>query len=470
MPSNKARESLLSLFDPLANPQTPERNISSPDSSSDKENDGPGEVTVFFNRIYTKPPQAAAPISKGKLIDYGDVFVNDSDGDRSMDCDAAENQPPDPDTEMRDVFAEPEGPFLREKRQPLADIKLEPVRHLTAFAETEELAWNEDEENVSSHIVTAAPAGDPLADVINSINLSAMTISDDVDSSGETATPASGMFPEISVSLPEVEIAPPTPTESMSPITSPVSQTGIISNLMTTPNTSMTSRPNHLTTSSADPRRTSVDLQSSFRLQLGSPDMSFDLLNDKISFLGQDGSFWGMGEDDTLDFKKEEAKMLAIAEEYERPISEETIPAPNPIRRTPPKSASASPQVNSFKLTPPNDSPVPTRKPVFSLPPRAPSAETIVPKALETTSPSDIVDVSASSSAAVNVTGKKSTSVEKAVPVVPALRIVKKSWKIHDRTSSVSSSSTVASGSSRRSSVTSASSSRSTSRSGASFT
>ena len=61
--------------------------------------------------------------------------------------------------------------------------------------------------------------------------------------------------------------------------------------------------------------------------------MSFDLLNDKISFLNE-GPSWGGGEDDTFDFKKEEAKMLAIAEEYERLITDETIPVPNPIRRS----------------------------------------------------------------------------------------------------------------------------------------
>ena len=51
-----------------------------------------------------------------------------------------------------------------------------------------------------------------------------------------------------------------------------------------------------------DPRRTSVDLYSSFHLQMQSAEMSFDLLNDKISFLGgaQD-SFWA-GADDGPEF------------------------------------------------------------------------------------------------------------------------------------------------------------------------
>ena len=47
-----------------------------------------------------------------------------------------------------------------------------------------------------------------------------------------------------------------------------------------------------------------------------SPEMSFDLLNDKISFLTQD-SVDG-GEDDTLDFKMSPKPMPVIAEEVGR--------------------------------------------------------------------------------------------------------------------------------------------------------
>ena len=251
-----------------------------------------------------------------------------------MDYEPSENRASDADAEMRDVFSEPEDAHLQEKRQPLADIKLEPAGSLPSFTETEEMEWEgQVDQNTSLHPVTVAPAGDPLADVINSINLSAMTISDNSDSSGETATPADCVIPKVSITepIPEVEVDPPTPPKPVSPISSPTSDN--TSNLMATPNTSMTLRRHRLATSSADPRRQSVDLQSSFKLQLGCPEMSFDLLNDKISFLNE-GPSWGGGEDDTFDFKKEEAKMLAIAEEYERLITDETIPMPNPIRRS----------------------------------------------------------------------------------------------------------------------------------------
>lgn len=90
-----------------------------------------------------------------------------------------------------------------------------------------------------------------------------------------------------------------------------------------------------------DPRRFSVDLHSSFSLQMQSSDMSFDLLNDKISILdhGQD-SFWsGMGsedaEDDTMDLARVEMKMKVVAEKYESiKEAEEIKPLPTVNQRS----------------------------------------------------------------------------------------------------------------------------------------
>ncbi|THH15508.1 hypothetical protein EUX98_g9457 [Antrodiella citrinella] len=66
-------QSILSLFDPLRTPATPERDAASPDLS-DKENDGPsetaGQVTVFFNRVYKHPSHQTVKTPRGKLIDY----------------------------------------------------------------------------------------------------------------------------------------------------------------------------------------------------------------------------------------------------------------------------------------------------------------------------------------------------------------------------------------------------------------
>ncbi|KAJ2969291.1 hypothetical protein NUW54_g12999 [Trametes sanguinea] len=73
-----------------------------------------------------------------------------------------------------------------------------------------------------------------------------------------------------------------------------------------------------------DPRRTSVDLYSSFHLQMQSVDMSFDLLNDKISFLGNgQDSFWAGGEsgDDTM-FEFDEENRVPAMEKRRLSLSE----------------------------------------------------------------------------------------------------------------------------------------------------
>ena len=59
-----------------------------------------------------------------------------------------------------------------------------------------------------------------------------------------------------------------------------------------------------------------------------SPEMSFDLLNDKISFLSQEA----MEGDDTLDFRTSPRPMPAIAEEAHKPVP----PSP-PMRAEPRK-------------------------------------------------------------------------------------------------------------------------------------
>lgn len=72
-------------------------------------------------------------------------------------------------------------------------------------------------------------------------------------------------------------------------------------------------RPNPPKTSSHDPKRRSIDLYSSFQLQLQSEDASFDLLNDKISFLasgsGMESFMNAMEGDDSFDMDIEEANM-----------------------------------------------------------------------------------------------------------------------------------------------------------------
>ncbi|KAF6766589.1 hypothetical protein DFP72DRAFT_867066 [Ephemerocybe angulata] len=82
---SRPRQSILSLFDPLASlqdPSTPPRN-DSPDSESDKENENPPPrtdltLTTFFNRTYKPRHSALKPIRR-RLIDVGDATVDNID-------------------------------------------------------------------------------------------------------------------------------------------------------------------------------------------------------------------------------------------------------------------------------------------------------------------------------------------------------------------------------------------------------
>lgn len=332
-------QSILSLFDPLRISATPGRDATtSPEPSSDKENDGPvgsaGQVTVFFNRVYKRAPHHAVKTPKGKLIDYdATVFVSqngqEEDEEENEDVgemvlegldDDLENRSTvvaDEDTQMQDESSVDEDTIQIpvSRRQPLADIQLdsvlgsvpEPDPMVVAGSPNSSMLW--DDPNTLVPVVSAAPSGAPLASVINSINFASLSL--------HSPEPSRELFgrsfghsvtPQIAVTGPE------------SSHTSPVSQTPqrlFGTHLSSSPSTSaLVTRRLSPSTSATDPRRASVDLQSSFRLQLQNADMSFDLLNDKISFLGHD-SFWTGADDDSVDYRKEEQMMMTIAEECE---------------------------------------------------------------------------------------------------------------------------------------------------------
>lgn len=355
MNTRRPRDSILCLFDPLAAPSTPERETPSADSASDKENDGPGQVTVFFNRIYTKET-SSQPVStscRGNLIDFGDTSLHDEYEASLLDEDCGgmnfgdggmlylatllvwSDLAVDDSMSFGPVTCAAPGNAVSPLRQPLADIRIETVTEpvvqpklIEGLDSPERIAWPKESNLVSP---TVAPKGAPLADVINSINLSALSLSrspsptpsrlptDDALPLPETedeSLRSTDSFPEISVCPPDEE--PVVPSHPTTPISSPES--------LSAPRPAM--RRLQANTSAADHRRVSVDLQSSFSLQMQSPEMSFDLLNDKISFLSQEA----MEGDDTLDFRTSPRPMPAIAEEAHKPVP----PSP-PMRAEPRK-------------------------------------------------------------------------------------------------------------------------------------
>lgn len=397
-----SRESIISLFDPLSTPpHTPTRDTHSPDSASDKENDGPavqpGQLTAFFNRVYTHPKAVSLP--RGKLIDFGDVsFDADEDAIAGDLCAGRGNEADEDATdglsgrfhaESVDKVAQTPEPV---QRRPLMDIKLErtPVqdaRLLQTAAEQDAAAQpalahsrSEDGGSETHASVAAAPFGTPLADIINSINLGVMNID-------EPRSPRDAAAGDI---CPDITVVPPTsapPSPSPASATVPPESASLLSPSTSASVFSVPVRRQHATTSPHDPRRASVDLYSSFSMQMQSSDMSFDLLNDKISFLAQQDqdsfSFWGgsgIDEEDTMDLAKEELRMKLTAEKYEaikeeeeiEPVPQEKLRSKSPIfegicARPDAFLVEAPPKPTSGDVL--EDRRSPLRAPVFTEPP-----------------------------------------------------------------------------------------------------
>ena len=304
----KPRDSVLYLFDPLQSPTTPRRESSSSDlSASDKENDvPPGDVTLFFDRMYAIPKQQPVQVytPKGKLIDIGDTPAPSDhlwDGSDGSDADGEQSES---DVESCSLVSPSRRPFAeldvehtprpldsaRRFKPPVFGIALPPSQ----------------DSNPLPALFVPAPQTSPLADVINSINFSAASLSEEStptdphpnhtqEAEHSTSSRPSSPFPEINVCAPE--------TPSMECFEVPKDHEHA-ANLTMVPASHLrpTSRLTQLPLD--DPRRTSVDLYSSFHLQMQSEEMSFDLLNDKISFFGHgQDSFWSAG-DDAMEFEE----------------------------------------------------------------------------------------------------------------------------------------------------------------------
>ncbi|KAI0052311.1 hypothetical protein FA95DRAFT_1553640 [Auriscalpium vulgare] len=274
---NRPRESVLNLFDPLASansaPTTPLRHTaSSPTLSSDKENAAPSDteaspitLTKFFNRTYTRYKALPPKLPKGGLIDFGDITITDE-----MDLDELDEMSQAKE-DVTVVLSHGMNTAATPQRRPLADIALgdgdgdetpKPAKTVPPVSDAAVFKLSRP---------SAAPASSPLAAVINAIN-------------GVTSSP-----PHISVIPPEP--SSPSPTR---PAPRPRPSDGSLST----------------STSSLDPRRTSTDLHTSFQMHF--PDASFDLLNDKISFFGNDSL-----SDVDMDMDVEEAAMMALARKIE---------------------------------------------------------------------------------------------------------------------------------------------------------
>ncbi|KAG6862183.1 hypothetical protein C0995_004265 [Termitomyces sp. Mi166 len=331
----RPRSSILDLFDPLVSTDL-SRDAPSPDAdTSDKENCLDSE---FF---FGQPLKAPSPVRlKRRLVDVGDITIDDptihpmlteeDELDDSM-CD-------DDDTMIlrlstatpaRDITVQKASPSNVGLRTPLAELSIDP--DITPIARTKMYRRQPPSALASSDIITPASLeSSTFASVIDAVTASGVSFagparpSPDHESENE-AQPVNVIscdngIPQITIpsideftnSTPAFSLATPpseedAPQPSTSLLLSESSETSIsIEHPRTTLRSSLSK------SSSQDKKRHSIDLYTSFHLQLQSEEASFDLLNDKISLFASSSSmdsFHGLGEDDSFDMAVEEAKL-----------------------------------------------------------------------------------------------------------------------------------------------------------------
>ncbi|OBZ66250.1 hypothetical protein A0H81_13749 [Grifola frondosa] len=345
------------------------------------------------------------------------------------------------------ILLEREQPALTTPRIPLADLDLEEtpkpihIRRQPRVSDYEALPGGSSE----SSALSPAPQGSPLAQVINAINLSAMTISDSSPSFPSPLSTLSVGAHEENDSCPCPEISVCSPSDT--PITSPKSaEFTTASTLQAVLPGSATLRP---TTGLAkfaadDPRRTSIDLHSSFQLQMQCEELSFDLLNDKISFLGHgQDSFWPNMDDPSLDFEEERAMVSHVSETHnEKDISspsDNEVPAEitvedsgnvkeDELEKVPYADTIGSPPFQPAGLKELSPAPISCESSVSMPIPQSPITKKHASPIEHEPRPSNLF----LPSSAPEITAiMASPAPPPVLPSVPALRITKKTWKLH---------------------------------------
>uniref|UniRef100_A0A0W0FGC1 Uncharacterized protein n=1 Tax=Moniliophthora roreri TaxID=221103 RepID=A0A0W0FGC1_MONRR len=388
---NRPRISILEQFDPLLSeekePATSATLESDYEEDSEKENAAPepGDMTMttFFSRV-SKPSYPTPKKLTKRLIDVGDVTLSEI----SLDIPEEEEE----DGEGNDSLCLPATPKPHvgvvkcsdsTLRTPLADITSHhddfvlPLSRKKTFPHSPKLKKRLD--------TSPAPASS-LSFAINSVNTAGISFGrsrsgsatkdsptlkvpqDDVDDD-HAVLHARSRTPEIQIHISETEDLGRSEIQLnkvSAPFMMSVNEADTSATSLLTP---PVPRPNAVNLST---NRHSLDLQASFQLHLQSPESSFDLLNDKISFF--DGHSKEMGSF-TLD--EEEAEGQNILIEKEEGDEDENSPSATPTNSlTPEKPAPLadtngttpeSPTVESTD-TPSGDVPGPESSPVSSRP------------------------------------------------------------------------------------------------------
>ncbi|KAF5375158.1 hypothetical protein D9758_000470 [Tetrapyrgos nigripes] len=269
---SRPRPSVLAQFDPLLS--DPPASDSDPEYDSEKENNIPvrDELTMstFFNRTYKRDHAMPAPLTR-RLVDVGDVTIHDASSDEENSESGTDMQTPKRRPELK--------PQSRTPRTPLAELPLE--RDLSPLPRKKVVKRELALKSATTSVDTDKPSSSSsLSFLIDAVNLAGTSFARSHTASsnaGSTCHP-----PEIRIqssgfasSLIQ-ETAPPFDLAA-STITQPrVSDSSFLAPPFTRPATSPAGH---------ERARESLDLDASFNLSAS--ETSFDLLNDRMSFLDE---------------------------------------------------------------------------------------------------------------------------------------------------------------------------------------
>ena len=365
-----------------------DREVTTPDSAagSDKENAAPQSsvaihesdkltMTAFFNRTYKMQHTHFPSLPHRKrLVDVGDATVTIDDpsemlsalaiSETAADDMEEENLPSGDNVTFDDYLATPvtnrrsetdeactprPSSFAKQVRSPLADISLDatpvprkigkPTTNVAAFDHQPSPTAVRMPHTSSSAILTQSPLShvvtgmdssrrdeegiSPLSGIPSEEDGVIIVVSE--PSNTDDTLTLSTSYPLLTETHLSESALPPSPSSINKELPPDIIEDPAFLSAGIRPRPQR-ARSNTLSTpgGSLDASRLSVDLQSSFNWQLQCPDVSFDLLNDRISFFGGD-SFVLATELDEFDAQAKDEMMEALARRQRKKVVNEQM-------------------------------------------------------------------------------------------------------------------------------------------------
>ncbi|KAE9400522.1 hypothetical protein BT96DRAFT_641266 [Gymnopus androsaceus JB14] len=308
---NRPRPSILAQFDPLLSESEPEYvSDSGEEFDPEKENKAPElnelSMTAFFSRTYKRDYAQPAALTK-RLVDIGDVTivetVEEEENDENDENGGSENALFSLETPKRS------GQNASAMRTPLAEITPvpEPLPKHSPSPLQRQRKFHDSPTQLRS---TKPDSVSFLTSLVESVNLAGKNF-------GHVERAAPRITVESSL------MATPAPFSLQASTSSQRERDEVTSN-----SPSLLAPPLPVTSSSNN--RLSLDLHSSFNLQLQS-ETSFDLLNDRISFFDAEGGMFLNALDEDEDGGAESSRDDTLGKSPT--ISDDATPTPEDVQQ-----------------------------------------------------------------------------------------------------------------------------------------